>query len=166
MKIGPGARCRGPLFVCLSSYRLNTHLLHLGAAFIVQWATGSIVDLWQVREAIHPAPAHQAAFAVKIAMQAAAMIWFVWRETGYRRIEAASGQAQRLRLHAHRTQPMISQYSSARREWRMHLAEANTHLANWRMAGIGMSALACVLASRMSVLAGEQLILVIAEVLQ
>ena len=148
-----------------ASGRANTalHLLHLGAAFFVQWATGAIVDLWQVRSAVHPAQAYQAAFAVNVALQAAAMIWFVLPDTKHHRIEVV---LEPLQLHARRIQPLTSHHSSARREWRWHLAEANAHLANWRLAGVGMFALACVLASRVSALAGERSISAIAQVLQ
>jgi len=141
-----------------ASGRANTalHLSHLGAAFIVQWATGAIVDLWQVREAVHPAQAYQVAFAVNVALQAATMIWFVRPDTKLCRIKAGQEQTLPLQLHAHRTPPIIAPYAAARREWLLQLVEANAHLANWRLAGMGMFTLACVLASRVSSLASER----------
>ena len=141
-----------------ASARANTalHFLHLGAAFVVQWATGAIVDLWQVREAVHPAQAYQVAFAVNVALQAATMIWFVRPDTKLCRIKAGQEQTLPLQLHAHRTPPIIAPYAAARREWLLQLVEANAHLANWRLAGIGMFTLACVLASRVSSLASER----------
>ena len=126
-----------------ASGRANTalHLLHLGAAFIVQWATGVIVDLWQVRNAVHPADAYQAAFVVNVAMQAAALIWFVLPDTGRISVQAPPPSRPALARQALRPQSVISPYSEARRVWIFQLAVAKTHRDSWRFAALGSSLL-------------------------
>ena len=132
-----------------ASGRANTalHLSHLGAAFIVQWATGAIVDLWQVRDAVHPAEAYQLAFAVNLAAQAAAMIWFVWPETERLSLRLPPATTPALLWHAFRPQSPISPYYEARREWIAQLATAKAHRANWRLAALSSSSLFVVLMS-------------------
>ena len=132
-----------------ASGRANSalHLLHLGAAFIVQWATGAIVDLWQVRDAVHPAEAYQVALAVNLAVQAAAMIWFVWPETERLSVQVLPAPAPALLWQAFRPQSPITPYYEARREWALQLATAKAHRANWRSAALGSSSLFVVLVS-------------------
>ncbi len=131
------------------SGRANTalHFLHLGAAFVVQWATGAIVDLWQVRNAVHPALAYQAVFAVNVALQVAAMIWFVWPETERLSVQFPPAPTPALLWQAFSPQSPISPYYDARREWILQLAAARAHRANWRLAALGSSSLLVVLMS-------------------
>ena len=131
------------------SGRANTalHLLHLGAVFIVQWATGAIVDLWQVRNAVHPAEAYQAAFAVNIVMQAAALIWFVWPDTGRLSVQVPPAPTPALLWQVFRPQSSISPYCEARREWILQLAAARAHRDSWWFAALGSSSLFVVLMS-------------------
>ena len=130
-----------------ASGRANTalHFLHLGAAFTVQWATGAIVDLWQVRSAVHPAQAYQMAFAVNIVMQAAALIWFLRPDTGRLRVQVPPAPTPAFMWQAFRPQPSISPYCEARREWVLQLATARAHRNSWWLAALGSSSLLLVL---------------------
>ncbi len=132
-----------------ASGRANTalHLLHLGAAFIVQWATGAVVDLWSLRDAIHPAQAYQMAFAVNLAMQAAAIIWFVWPETGGLRVQLPPFPTPAVLWEAHRPQSLISPYDEVRREWILQLSAARAHRDSWWFAALGSLSLFVVLMS-------------------
>ena len=132
-----------------ASGRANTalHLLHLGAAFIVQRATGAIVDLWQVRNGVHPAQAYQAAFAVSIALQAAAMIWFLWPDTGRLTVQVSTAPSSVLPWQAFRPQSSTSPYYEARREWVLQLAAARDHRNSWWFASLGSCSLFVVLMS-------------------
>jgi len=54
------------------------NLLVFVAAFCAQWGIGSIIELWPVSPAGNYAPpGYQAAFAVMLALQAAAFLWFL-----------------------------------------------------------------------------------------
>jgi uncharacterized integral membrane protein (TIGR00698 family) len=52
------------------------NLLHCGWAFAVQYGIGLIVGHWVVQDRHYPAVAYQAAFALCLALQAAALVWF------------------------------------------------------------------------------------------
>ena len=140
-----------PLFAGMlqrqASGRANTalHLLHLGGAFIVQWATGVIVDLWQLRNAAHPAEAYQAAFAVNVAMQAAAMIWFALPDTGRLGVQVSPARTPALLWQAFQPQASIPPYNEARRQWNTELAAATAHRDSWRFAALGSTSLSVVL---------------------
>ena len=126
-----------------ASGRANTalHLLHLGVAFIVQWATGAIVDLWQFRNAAHPAQAFQAAFAIDIAMQAAALIWFVRPAAERLSFGAKPVPTSALLQSTIRPQPPSTPYTDARREWIFQLAAARAHRDSWWLAALGSSSI-------------------------
>ena len=115
------------------------HLLHLGVEFIVQWTTGAIVDLWQVRNAAHPAQAFQVAFAINIAMQAAAFIWFMRPAAEYLSFRVTPAPTLALLQSAFRPQPPSTPYGEARREWIFQLAAARAHRDSWWLAALGSS---------------------------
>ena len=129
-----------------ASARANTllHLFHLGAAFVVQLAAGAVIDLWQVRDGVHPAQAYQIAFAVCLAIQATAMIWFVLPGIGRFSVQSSTRAAL---WQAFSPQASISPYREARREWNCQLAAARAHRDSWWCAALGSCALLVVFTS-------------------
>jgi MFS family permease len=72
-------------FAILSEYfpkemsgRANAALnvLHVGGAFVLQSATGLIIELWPTTNGTYPVDAHQTAMAASITVQLAAVAWF------------------------------------------------------------------------------------------
>jgi MFS family permease len=59
------------------------NLLHFGWAFVVQYGIGLIVQQWSPQDGHYPPTAYQFAFALCIALQAIALIWFAmpWLRT-------------------------------------------------------------------------------------
>jgi MFS family permease len=56
------------------------NLLHIGAAFLIQWVVGVMVGLWPKDELGHyPAAAYTVAFLLMAVLQAASLWWFVRR---------------------------------------------------------------------------------------
>ena len=53
------------------------NLFHIGGAFVVQYMTGLVVQLWAPVDGHYPEIAYQTAFAFNIGLQIAAGIWFV-----------------------------------------------------------------------------------------
>ena len=53
------------------------NLFHIAAAFVVQYATGVVVQQWTPDAGHYPEVAYQTAFALNLAFQIAAWIWFV-----------------------------------------------------------------------------------------
>jgi predicted MFS family arabinose efflux permease len=63
----------------------SLNVLHFGWAFAVQCGTGLILERWPVQDGHYPLIAYQAAFGLSVAVQVAALAWFVvpWiRELG------------------------------------------------------------------------------------
>jgi len=64
------------------------NLFHIGAAFVVQYATGVVVAQWTPQAGHYPEIAYQIAFALNLFLQIAAWVWFVMPRT-FRRPSAA-----------------------------------------------------------------------------
>ena len=52
------------------------NVFHIGGAFILQYLTGMVLQLWTPLDGHYPAVAYQAAFALNVVFQIAAGIWF------------------------------------------------------------------------------------------
>jgi MFS family permease len=52
------------------------NLLHLGYAFVLQSATGFVIEQWPESHGMHPPEAHELAMACTLALQLAALTWF------------------------------------------------------------------------------------------
>jgi MFS family permease len=52
------------------------NLFHIGGAFVVQYVTGLVVQLWAPTDGHYPEIAYQTAFAFNVGLQIAAGIWF------------------------------------------------------------------------------------------
>jgi MFS family permease len=70
------------------------NLFHIGGAFVVQYVTGLVVQLWAPTDGHYPEIAYQTAFAFNVGLQIAAAIWFdpTWGVTRFRRWAAACAQ--------------------------------------------------------------------------
>jgi hypothetical protein len=63
------------------------NLFHIAAAFVVQYATGVVLQYWTPQAGHYPEIAYQTAFALNLALQVVAWIWFMLPrvETGVRK---------------------------------------------------------------------------------
>jgi MFS family permease len=52
------------------------NLLHMGGTFVLQSATGFIIEQWPHADGRYPVEAHQTALAIGLALQLAALLWF------------------------------------------------------------------------------------------
>ncbi|WP_315762414.1 MFS transporter [Bradyrhizobium sp. SZCCHNS2005] len=53
------------------------NVFHIGCAFVVQAATGLVVQHWNLDQGHYPEAAYQTAFAINLAVQVAAWLWFL-----------------------------------------------------------------------------------------
>jgi MFS family permease len=58
------------------------NLFHIAAAFVVQYATGVVLQYWTPQAGHYPEIAYQTAFALNLALQVVAWIWFMFPRTG------------------------------------------------------------------------------------
>ena len=56
------------------------NVLHIGGAFVLQYAIGAIIDIWASEGGHYPAVAYQTAFAIVLSFQIAALIRFLAAE--------------------------------------------------------------------------------------
>ena len=54
--------------------------MHIGGAFILQYAIGLIVDIWGSKDGHYPMIAYQAAFTIILCLHVIALSWFVSSE--------------------------------------------------------------------------------------
>jgi MFS family permease len=52
------------------------NLLHLGCAFLLQAATGFVIEQWPESQGRHPPQAHELAMTAMLTLQLAALVWF------------------------------------------------------------------------------------------
>ncbi len=113
------------------------NLLHIGAALVVQTGFGVIVQLWTASAGQYPATAYQTALAINLALQSAALLWFMRP-----RLRAVSANG----LHAHPIHPLAATlgvpcanatpYLHARRDWRYRQRNAQDQASVWRSAAL------------------------------
>lgn len=60
------------------------NLLHIGAAFVVQYTTGVVLGHWTPQAGHYPEIAYQTAFALNLVLQIVAWIWFAWPRASLR----------------------------------------------------------------------------------
>jgi MFS family permease len=58
------------------------NLFHIAAAFVVQYATGVVLQYWTPEAGHYPEIAYQTAFALNLALQVVAWIWFMFPRVG------------------------------------------------------------------------------------
>jgi MFS family permease len=58
------------------------NVFHIGGAFVVQYATGVVLQHWAPQAGHYPEIAYQIAFALNLALQIAALVWFMFPRIG------------------------------------------------------------------------------------
>jgi MFS family permease len=106
-------------------------VLNMGAAFGLQSLAGFIIALWPANEARYPAEAHQAALAIGLALQLAALAWFaVPRQRTVLSIERAVARMM-LRMQPRPAEPS-PQYAAPMIARSVDLALAQRQAIRWR----------------------------------
>ena len=117
------------------------NLLHLTVAFLVQWMSGVIIDLWPSADGRHPVEAYQAAFAMIAALQGAAVVWFAFPVVVPVRRSRPLPSRPEL-LSAVWVVPSDRRYQDARHVWQTRSNEAEAQKVLWRRTAL-CSAIMC-----------------------
>jgi MFS family permease len=131
------------------------NLLHVGGAFLLQSGIGFVIGQWTPADGHYPTVAYQTAFEISIALQIAALLWFV-RPDGQGRASTSEfkyGTTAFTRPVARRL--TLDGYKLAARTWTERLASTRAEVARWRLAAIVTGAL-CVLLSGTLVISATQ----------
>ncbi len=78
------------------------NVFHIGSAFVAQYMTGVVVQLWTPVEGHYPAIAFETAFAFSVGLQIVAWIWFIfpWVQACLRRTRQPRGACSRCPLRS------------------------------------------------------------------
>jgi predicted MFS family arabinose efflux permease len=76
------------------------NLFHIAAAFVVQYATGVVLQQWTPQAGHYPEIAYQTAFALNLALQVSAWIWFMFPQSGAIRDKGSRASPQPYRRAA------------------------------------------------------------------
>ena len=118
------------------------NLLHVGYAFFVQSAVGVVVQFWPGDHGHYPAIAYQTAFAVNLAIQTGALLWFVRPSPAKHTMLLAAHPIHRPSNRS-TDQPDNAAHASlayrhAAKDWAFQLRAAHLQVQTWRIAAAGM----------------------------
>ena len=123
------------------------NLLHVTAAFAIQYAIGLVVQQWPAVDGHYPPEAYQAALSLNLVLQAAAFLWFIRPEckTALRHLPAHP-------IHAFATSLGLApstalSYARARHAWSLRLARARAQQEAWRTAAFASFAVLALVTS-------------------
>jgi predicted MFS family arabinose efflux permease len=130
-----------------ASGRANSalNLLHLSAAFAVQWLVGVVVGQWPEHDGRPPATAYQTAFLLLLALQVLACAWFALAPLLGKSI--TSPKRAPPVFQPYRAPNAISPYRQAHLVWLSHVSMAQHQARSWRAAALAAMAVAAVLTS-------------------
>jgi MFS family permease len=126
------------------------NLLHVTAAFAIQYAIGLVVQQWPAESGHYAPEAYQAALGLNLAVQAAAFLWFVRPER-----KPALQCLPEHPIHAFAASLAIApsvalSYSRARHAWSLRLARARAQHQAWRTAAFASFAVSMLLAASLA----------------
>jgi MFS family permease len=118
------------------------NLLHLGCAFVLQWATGLVIEQWPQSRGMHPPEAHQMAMAATLALQLVALGWFATSPLGLRLPWFRRPLRQYLWVARSPLAIPVMPYMGIRSSWNQHSHHLHRQAVAWRFAA-GTSATLC-----------------------
>jgi type IV secretory pathway TrbF-like protein/sugar phosphate permease len=130
------------------------NVFHLGWAFVLQYTTGLVLELWPSQDGHYPAIAYQVAFGFNVTLQIAALAWFEvprLRALGSRLALRSLGAPA---SYGNTLEP-ITLYDKALRAWIGRLISARLEARSWRLAAVGSASLCTVLGLALAISAGR-----------
>jgi type IV secretory pathway TrbF-like protein/sugar phosphate permease len=125
-----------------------------GAAFVLQYTTGLVLEQWPSQDGHYPVVAYQVAFGLNVALQILALAWF---EAPRLR---ALGSHVALRFlspstsYRNRIEP-ATPYHRAMQAWTERILSARLQARSWRLVAIGSASLCAALALALAILSGR-----------
>ena len=126
------------------------NLLHVTAAFAVQYAIGLVIQLWPAEAGHYPEEAYQTALGLNLALQAAAFLWFIRpeRKTALQHLPAHPIHALASSLGL--VPAAALSYARARHAWSLQLVRARAQQQAWRTTAFASFAVSALLASSLA----------------
>ena len=122
------------------------NLLHVGGAFVLQSATGSIIALWPQTQGTYPAEAHQAAMGTALLLQVAAFAWFALPRRAAAHATALGGRGP-MSMCLERVALTRTAYPAVGYRRIQHMHHVRKQRAHWRLAATASTSLCVGLAA-------------------
>jgi len=129
------------------------NLLHIGGAFVLQSATGLIIEQWPAASGSYPVDAHQMAMAASLFLQLAAFAWFALSRQS-QPVPTMQGVVRRA-VTNRRPQPASASIGYATALWGEQSGIARRQASGWRLAAAASAALCVVLATVLASMIGH-----------
>jgi MFS family permease len=126
------------------------NLLHVTAAFAVQYAIGLIVQQWPAEDGHHPPEAYQTALSLNLVLQAAAFLWFIRPDCKTALCHLPAHPIHALAAGLGLAPAAALSYARARHAWSLHIARARAQQQAWRSAAFASFAVLALLASSLA----------------
>ena len=127
------------------------NLLHVGAAFVLQSATGIIIAQWPQTNGSYAVQAHEAAMTAGICLQLLALGWFALPRRG---APLATQQIYRFHPPARLRYPTMKPARYTTIPWRQHERLLRQHAVSWRVAAAASTILCTGLSTALWVATG------------
>ena len=126
------------------------NLLHVTAAFAIQYAIGIVVQQWPAEAGHYPEEAYRTALGFNLALQAAAFLWFIRpeRKTALQHLPAHPIHALATSLGL--VPAAALSYARARHAWSLQLVHARAQQQAWRTTAFASFAVSALLASSLA----------------
>ena len=119
------------------------NLLHVGGAFLLQSATGFIIEQWAKARGTYPAEAHQLAMAATLALQLVALVWFASPPRRMPASAMARAASRSVRVVRSWAATATTPYATAALAWTQHVELVRKQALGWRLAAAA-SAMLCI----------------------
>jgi type IV secretory pathway TrbF-like protein/sugar phosphate permease len=129
------------------------NVFHLGWAFVLQYATGLVLEQWTSQDGHYPAIAYQVAFGLNLALQIAALAWFEAPRLRTLRSALASQLIRSPLSHGKKRNP-LTPYEKAAHAWAERVGSARAQARAWRFAALGSTSLSALLGLALAISAG------------
>jgi MFS family permease len=126
------------------------NLLHVTAAFAIQYAIGLVVQQWLAEAGRYPPEAYQTALGFNLALQAAAFLWFIRPERKTTLCHLPAHPIHALATSLGLAPAAALSYARARHAWSLQMARARAQQQAWRTAAFASCAVSALLASSLA----------------
>jgi hypothetical protein len=130
-------------------------VLDIGGAFILQYATGLMIQQWPGEGGHYPTVAYQTAFAINVVLQVFALGWFVLPYIRERVAASASDVLGRAAFRFDNHPRSGSLYDRAAQVWAARIVAARREAMNWRLAALASMSLTALLGLAIAISAGR-----------
>ena len=126
------------------------NLLHVTAAFAIQYAVGLVVQQWPAEDGHYPPEAYQTALGLNLVLQAAAFLWFVRPERRTVLNHLPEHPIHVFAMNLGLAPSTALSYARARHAWSLRLARARVQQQAWRTTAFASFAVSMLLAASLA----------------